>query len=404
MAKKKEIITPDLPLGTVDPTLVDVVYPDQKITTIVEYSKTEVALATLRQKYQGATYEVGTKAGMELARKSRAEIKVYRVDLEKERVRIKAPALEHCRLIDAEAKRITAELESLEKPIDDQIQAEEQRVERERAEKIRLENERRQGIQTKIMRFRSVAAAMVNKSSAEVEEVLGKVQSALVGAETYAEWTQEAVTARDNAVVALESLLLDIKGKEEERKRIVAERVELEQLREKDRIRREKEEKEQRAAEATLTAEHEANRLREEQAERERQRKIEEQRQSEEKVRLAQEAEQRRLDEEKAVLAEEKRRNDAINARLAEENRLIKMQQEEANRLAADRIKALSKARRATPEKALADILGICQTGIKGTDPFLRLAEIELIAEASLPKEKSAPKTRLALKSTRTTP
>ena len=81
---------------------------------IVEYSKTQAVLGDLRQRYEGVVYPVTTAKGMIDARKGRAEIREWRTGLEKERVRIKAPALERARLIDSEAKRITAELSKLE--------------------------------------------------------------------------------------------------------------------------------------------------------------------------------------------------------------------------------------------------------------------------------------------------
>ena len=111
-------------------------------TEIVEYSKTEAALADLNARYSAVIFDTSTTKGMQEAVAGRAEIRGYRVDLEKERVRIKAPALERCRLIDTEAKRITAALEALENPIDAAIKAEQQRKENERIEKERLERER----------------------------------------------------------------------------------------------------------------------------------------------------------------------------------------------------------------------------------------------------------------------
>lgn len=111
-------------------------------TAIAEYSKTEAALAELAQKYKGVVWNVTNPTEMIEAKKARAEIRGYRTSLEKMRVQIKAPALERCRLIDTEAKRITQALEELENPIDEQIRAEEQKKERERLEKERIEAER----------------------------------------------------------------------------------------------------------------------------------------------------------------------------------------------------------------------------------------------------------------------
>ena len=111
-------------------------------TMITEYSQTEAALAELSARYKGVIYDVASPEAMVQAKKARAELRGYRVSLEKIRVDIKAPALKRCQLIDTEAKRITSILESLENPIDQQIKAEEQRKENERLAKERAEADR----------------------------------------------------------------------------------------------------------------------------------------------------------------------------------------------------------------------------------------------------------------------
>ena len=59
-------------------------------TEIVEYSKTDAALADLASRFKGVVFEVATREGMGAAVKARAEVRGYRVDLEKTRVEIKA--------------------------------------------------------------------------------------------------------------------------------------------------------------------------------------------------------------------------------------------------------------------------------------------------------------------------
>lgn len=111
-------------------------------TAIHEYSKTEAALADLSARYKDVVFQVTTADGMADAKKSRAELRTYRVDLEKTRKDIKAPALLRCQQIDTEAKRITAQLEALENPIDEQIKKEETRKEEEKNAAARAEQAR----------------------------------------------------------------------------------------------------------------------------------------------------------------------------------------------------------------------------------------------------------------------
>lgn len=109
---------------------------------IIEYTKTEAALADLSARFKGIIFQVVTPDGMADAKKSRAELRTYRLDLEKTRKDIKAPALLRCQQIDSEAKRITAALEALENPIDEQIKKEETRKEDEKNAAARAEQAR----------------------------------------------------------------------------------------------------------------------------------------------------------------------------------------------------------------------------------------------------------------------
>lgn len=176
------------------------------ITTITEYTTTEAALATLREKYSGIKYDVTSTKGMDEAKASRAEIKKYRIALEAKRVEVKEPALKQCQLIDSEAKRITAELTKLEKPIDDQIKVEEERKKKEEQEKVRIENERVAGIRTRIDKIKSLPLLVVNYNSAELQEFVSKIESQPIGIE-FAEFTDEATAVKAETVGILNNVL-----------------------------------------------------------------------------------------------------------------------------------------------------------------------------------------------------
>ena len=134
---------------------------------IQEYNETAAALEVLKNKYC-TVFDVQTPKGLAAAREACAEVRGYRVALEKLRVEIKAPALERTRLIDAEAKRITAELLAIEEPIDAAIKAEETRKAEERAAKERAEAARVAAIQARIAAIRHCYTAAVNKTAAEM--------------------------------------------------------------------------------------------------------------------------------------------------------------------------------------------------------------------------------------------
>lgn len=145
---------------------------EETTTAVAEYSKTEAGLTALAARLQGVAYDVTTTAGMAVAVKDRAEVRKLRTGLEAMRVDIKAPALERCRLIDAEAKRITGALLALEKPIDDQIKVEEARKEAEKVAKARVELERKERNSAAIAAIRNRALLVRGKSSREISEAI----------------------------------------------------------------------------------------------------------------------------------------------------------------------------------------------------------------------------------------
>jgi hypothetical protein len=171
-------------------------------TTITEYSTTEVALATLRSKYSDIKFAVSTTQGMEEAKKVRAEIKGYRVALEAKRVEIKAPALKQCQFIDSEAKRITAELEKLEDPIDDQITAEVKRKKEAKELLEKTERDRIASIQKRISDINNLPLQAISKSSAELITFISEVEDIAIDI-TFTEFQDTAETAKGDALTKL---------------------------------------------------------------------------------------------------------------------------------------------------------------------------------------------------------
>jgi colicin import membrane protein len=254
---------------------------------IQEYNQTAAALSELRARYS-RKYDVSTTAGMTEAKAARAAVRGYRVALEKTRIEIKAPALERTRLIDAEAKRITAELMAIEEPIDAAIKAEEQRKIEEKAAKERAEASRIEAIKFRIDYFSERVIAASNRDSKTITAILKDVEAAKLDEQDYQEMLPNAISAKITAVEKLEAMLTErifyeqqcerIKAEQEaESARIQAEREELARLRAADEERQAEERRIAEAnrleAEAKLAAErqrHEAElRAQREQQERE---------------------------------------------------------------------------------------------------------------------------------------
>lgn len=123
---------------------------------LAEFSRVEAGLAELREKHGNVVYEVTTTAGLEAAKAARAEIRAPRYAVEQVRKAAKAPLLALGKRIDAEAVRITEAILEVERPVDEQIKAEEarrlaekearraaevERLRQEAAEKLRAEQQ-----------------------------------------------------------------------------------------------------------------------------------------------------------------------------------------------------------------------------------------------------------------------
>ena len=222
-------------------------------TAIAEYSVTAAALSELRSRLAGVAYDVSTGRGLDIAKKDRAEVRTLRVALEAKRVELKAPALERSRLIDAEAKALTAELVALEKPIDDQIKAEEARKAVERAEREQAEREAAARTQIAIDHIRSIVLTAIGLRSSAIQSLVDNLQSVEITIDAFGDRAGEAAQAKTQAMVKLADMHAAALAAEAEAQRLEAERVELARLRvEQDA--RDKAERERVAAEQVAVA------------------------------------------------------------------------------------------------------------------------------------------------------
>lgn len=300
-------------------------------TEIQEYSQTEAALIELRTRYANATYDVETADGMKAAKEARAEVRGYRTALENKRKEIKQPALDRCRLIDDEAKRITAELVALEDPIDRQIKTREARIEAEKQAKIEAEQKRVQAAQERIAEIRGAVAAvnsMGAPSSAKVAEFISDVEA--LSTDGMDEFEPHAKDAKTATLAILRDLHKAAVDREAEAERVKQERAELDKLR-----------AEQAARDAAARAEREA---------------------ADKAAREAREADERaereRLDAARKAQQEESARLTKEKAQVEAERRAIE-QQKERDRQAAE--KAERAARRAKFPGRDAIITALCE-------------------------------------------
>ena len=189
-------------------------------TTILEYSKTEAALTMLREKFS-IVPDVSTNEGYVKCKSNAKEVGQYRIDLEKKRKEIKGPALEQCKAIDTEAKRITGELAEIENPlklaykeIDDKKKLAKEEYERAIQEKI-------EGIAV----FIDMARDGVN--SEDIAEWIEQV-SDIDCADGFGKFTKEALVQKNKTLESLQNYMESAINREIEDKRLKEERKKLE--------------------------------------------------------------------------------------------------------------------------------------------------------------------------------
>lgn len=192
---------------------------------IVEYDEIEANIATLRAEFAGRVFDLTTAAGDKLAREVRGKFVKLRTTLEAIRVREKAPLLARGRSLDAEAARFTKELLALEKPIDEQIKADERRRAAEAAEKARIERERIAALQKRISAIRDEPRACIGKPAQYIADTIGDVEDIKIG-EEFAEFVDDAMAARATTLEALRALHGQAVAAEETARQLEAERAE----------------------------------------------------------------------------------------------------------------------------------------------------------------------------------
>ena len=312
---------------------------------ITEYLEPANRLQALQRKYEQAVFDTTTPNGMAKAVAARRELREVRVNLEKLRKELKAPALERSRLIDAEAKTLTIQIEEMEVPIDQQIKAEEQRKAEEKAERERIEQEKMAELQKRVANIREQPVCVVGKSSHAVAEIV-RLLSSLEIDQTYGPLQAEAYAAKAETLATLSDMHAAALAQEAEVERIRIEREELEAQRkaqaeqaERDRaeLAKLREEAEARQAAANAEMKKQMERVAQERSEVEKmrledlakQQEIERhaaafRAEEEAKAKAIRDAEQAEIDRQRAEIEEQRRKVEA--ERLAQEEAARKVQ------------------------------------------------------------------------------
>ncbi len=193
---------------------------------VVSYAATEAILADLRTMYEGKRYDLSIPAQAEEAHDGSRKLMKLRTGLEKLRKAHKAPAIELGKKIDTEAERITKEIVTLEKAIDDQIEAEKKRVAEEEAERARLAEERRLKFEADIGGIRAYVEHAKGLPSDRIERGIDLVEAMTFG-EEWAEFGSPAALAQVETLKAMRELLSATLAREKIEAEAAAERERL---------------------------------------------------------------------------------------------------------------------------------------------------------------------------------
>ncbi|GJH00263.1 DUF1351 domain-containing protein [Paraburkholderia terrae] len=203
-----------------------------RVLTVTEYASTQTTLAELNGKFKDVIFPVHTKEGMKDAKETRSKLKKLRTTLENKRKELKEPALRRSQAIDGEARDLKAAIEALETSVDEQITAQEQKEAREEAERQRVEKIRVDGINGKIAAIRSIVAESANDSIEDLDASIADMEGWVISDEDgFAEFIQDARTARDETLAALRQLRADAVARAElaaEQTRLAEERAAFE--------------------------------------------------------------------------------------------------------------------------------------------------------------------------------
>ena len=242
----------------------EVVEAAQTQQRVAAYNKTEAGLAKLRDKFQGATFDLTTTKGDKEARQARKELVTLRTTLEALRKEKKAPHLAACKLLDDEAKRINGEILALEKPIDEQIRADELRREQERAQREAEERARMEKARARISEIQRMSASVMSGTSIQIRARIDEVKAIVIDESEFGDLTGAATSTVEMVVMQLESLLSTVVMREEQAEAMRKQREEHEAALRKQQeeleaqraeLERQREEAEQAAADARRQAE-----------------------------------------------------------------------------------------------------------------------------------------------------
>lgn len=161
-------------------------------------SDTEAGLKALADELKGVVVDCTTKEGLKQANAYKRQCSSLRTALEKQRKELKAPLLAAGKMIDGEAKRITAAIKEIEDPIAQQIAAEKARLEAAKIDRVAE-------AQAVIDRIAAIVGNAAMGTQSDIEQAIDEVDS--IDTTQLFELRLEAEKKRQDALNKLGALL-----------------------------------------------------------------------------------------------------------------------------------------------------------------------------------------------------
>lgn len=188
---------------------------------LIDYNVPETFIAELRQKH--VVIQVNDSKDLAIVQKSITELTSIRSGIEKKRKELKADALEWGKKVDAEAKRATAIIEEIEAPFIKVKKEWNDEQERIKAEEAKKERERVEAIRGRIQDIINFPLKMIGIPPEELQKVLDNfTECGGKDAFDYQEFSDQANMAKVDTTIKLNTM--------------IKERLELDSLREKNKI------------------------------------------------------------------------------------------------------------------------------------------------------------------------
>lgn len=193
--------------------------PEVMPKELAKFNPADAAIAGYREKYMPIRVsDPADKANAALARKGRLEVKATRCNVENIRKELKADALKFGQAVDGEARRITAQLEEIEKHLQEQediVAKHEARLaaeaaakaEAERIEAERIREEERLAMIAKIEAMEREKREAAEAEAKRIRDEAAKIEADRIAKAREEQVAREAVAAAERAAAEREAAL-----------------------------------------------------------------------------------------------------------------------------------------------------------------------------------------------------